>query len=430
MADDTLVRMKQQCGTCEKNDNLQQCARCKRVMYCCREHQTQHWKVHKIECRKIKLAQRESDVSSLVVENMDTIKNDGDENRLTRNTQVDSQISDSDIGMEFDARPLNRPMFVKPMSYDTKDIALFITDHLAKDGFCVVDGAFDTNIFENLLCEVRELDANGKMNPGQIAGGRTSSEDSQKLTETTVRSDKIVWVEGTERHLPCITMVLHKMDAIVTCCNGHLRDSCIYINGRTKAMVACYPGNGSCYRRHIDNPNKDGRVITCILYLNKDWNVAKDGGLLRILPAGTDDHIDIHPLLNRLLFFWSDCRNPHEVQPAFKTRYAITVWYFDKLERQQAKMAKVNEELSLIRGEMALLDVKTREVQKTNLTQKIQSESAKAVKMLTDEEMSAIASLIKDQPNPRNLLSTIGIAPSIQDALLLSMNRTCQGPEN
>ena len=36
--------------------------------------------------------------------------------------------------------------------------------------------------------------------------------------------------------------------------------------------MACYPGGGTAYKRHVDNPSGDGRIITCIMYMNKDWD--------------------------------------------------------------------------------------------------------------------------------------------------------------
>lgn len=107
-----------------------------------------------------------------------------------------------------------------------------------------------------------------------------------------------------------------------------------------QAMVACYEGKGSHYVKHVDNPNGDGRCITCIYYLNIDWDINQSGGLLRIFPEGwkngKNEVADIAPIFDRITFFWSDRRNPHEVQPALRTRYAITLWYFDAIERENA----------------------------------------------------------------------------------------------
>ncbi|KAB0352543.1 hypothetical protein FD754_017400 [Muntiacus muntjak] len=92
-------------------------------------------------------------------------------------------------------------------------------------------------------------------------------------------------------------------------------------------MVACYPGNGTGYVRHVDNPNGDGRCVTCIYYLNKDWDAKVSGGILRIFPEGKAQFADIEPKFDRLLFFWSDRRNPHEVQPAYATRDGMEKGY-------------------------------------------------------------------------------------------------------
>lgn len=197
-------------------------------------------------------------------------------------------------------------------------------------GICVKDNFLGLQLGNRVLEEVEALNRSGRFRGGQLV--------SQKnIPSRSIRGDQIAWVEGREPGCEGIGTLMAYIDEAVmySAANGKLGD-CV-INGRTKAMVACYPGNGAGYVRHVDNPNGDGRCITCIYYLNKDWDVKKQGGLLQIYPEGKNVVANIKPLFDRLLIFWSDRRNPHEVKPAYATRYAITVWYFDAKERAEAK---------------------------------------------------------------------------------------------
>lgn len=102
-------------------------------------------------------------------------------------------------------------------------------------------------------------------------------------------------------------------------------------------LAVTLPG-GSSYPLHIDNPQGlavgDTRKLTCILYLNPDFEEG-DGGELRIY-RGAKDFIDLTPDGGRMVLFWSD-EIPHEVLPtapypsssvndSSKDRYALTIW--------------------------------------------------------------------------------------------------------
>lgn len=197
-------------------------------------------------------------------------------------------------------------------------------------GICVKDNFLGPQLGDRVLEEVEVLNQSGKFRGGQLV--------SQKnIPSRSIRGDQIAWVEGREPGCTHIGALMAHIDKAVmhSAANGQL-GNCV-INGRTKGMVACYPGNGAGYVRHVDNPNGDGRCITCIYYLNKNWDVKTQGGMLQIYPEGKNVVASIEPLFDRLLIFWSDRRNPHEVKPAYSTRYAITVWYFDAKERAEAK---------------------------------------------------------------------------------------------
>ncbi|XP_067875129.1 egl nine homolog 1 [Heterodontus francisci] len=195
-------------------------------------------------------------------------------------------------------------------------------------GICVKDNFLGEGLGSKVLLEVLSLHRNGTLMDGKVVSPLS-------IPTRSIRGDKIAWVDGKEQACANIGLLMSRLDELIIYSAGRLGN--YMINGRTKAMVACYPGHGTGYVRHIDNPNGDGRCVTCIYYLNRDWDINVHGGLLQIFPENRSEVANIEPLFDRLLIFWSDRRNPHEVKPAFATRYAITVWYFDGKERIEAK---------------------------------------------------------------------------------------------
>ncbi|XP_056393593.1 prolyl hydroxylase EGLN2 isoform X2 [Hyla sarda] len=155
-------------------------------------------------------------------------------------------------------------------------------------GICVKDHFLGETLGSRVLDEVELLNRSGKFRDGQLVSQRT-------IPSKNIRGDQIAWVEGKEPGCENIGTLMSRIDKVIMHCSGKLGSH--IINGRTKAH----------------------------------------GGLLQIFPEGRSVVANIEPLFDRLLIFWSDRRNPHEVKPAYAMRYAITVWYFDAQERSEAK---------------------------------------------------------------------------------------------
>ncbi|XP_073776453.1 egl nine homolog 1 isoform X4 [Danio rerio] len=147
----------------------------------------------------------------------------------------------------------------------------YIIPCMNKHGICVVDNFLGEDMGLSILEDVKALHQTGKFTDGQLVSQKS---DSSK----DIRGDKITWIEGKEPGCEKICFLMSRMDDLVRNCNGKLGN--YIINGRTK----------------------------------------EHGGMLRIFPEGKAQFADIEPKFDRLLLFWSDRRNPHEVQPAYSTR--------------------------------------------------------------------------------------------------------------
>lgn len=206
-----------------------------------------------------------------------------------------------------------------------------VIEHMNRYGICVIDNFFGNERGNAIFEEVRELYETGRHISGRLVNDRFANGNSGSSVGA-IRNDRVIWISGAENGCSKINGLIQTLCSVVTnsirlsLYSNNALDN-IVINRRTKAHVACYPGNGTRYVKHVDNPNGDGRLITAIYYVNKNWSVKHEGGLLRMYPTGMNEVANIEPLFDRVLFFWSDRRNPHEVLPAYRDRFAITVWF-------------------------------------------------------------------------------------------------------
>ena len=184
---------------------------------------------------------------------------------------------------------------------------------------------------------LRAMHSDGELQPGQVTAGLSTSQ----------RSDLMSWIQASSTPPPALAPLLDRLDRLVLALARHPELAADLAHTplmRVESQCTCYPGGGSRYVRHTDDARQKQRKLTCIFYANPEWHVDK-GGQLRLhlstgAKAATSAHgsgsaigrpadVDIAPLDNRLVLFWSDARVPHEVLSAYAPRYAVSVWYHD-----------------------------------------------------------------------------------------------------
>jgi hypoxia-inducible factor prolyl hydroxylase len=230
-----------------------------------------------------------------------------------------------------------------------------IGDTLLSERFVVVDDFLPIEDSKGIQREVITAYKRGLLNGNGIVGGGKEGNVLEGVVDLNIRGDVLAYFDGEEEIWPGrdLKRGLSKMNTIVCELKDlkrhPIRSALENIATRSKAMLTCYPSNGKFYSKHVDNPNGNGRRLTAIYYVNEsDWN-AKDGGSL-VIHGGTRgcEKVEIAPLLNRLVLFWSDSRCPHEVLPCYRDRFAITLWFIDSVEKALVHQEKVLHSLSTI----------------------------------------------------------------------------------
>ena len=235
------------CAACNKTGDLKLCSRCRNVFYCSREHQIQQWAIHKRTCRKVARSAATTNgggatagdggYNSLDVDVMSSAPDSGAESGSPNVNQSNSPPppDSEDATRAFDARNLKLVDFPRPNSGRIPQLSKYVARALKRDGYCVLDNIVSDPLCDDVLREVLTLERVGALKPGQLAG--------DNVVNRSIRSDKIMWFEGTERRYPAICKLLTKyMDSLVGGLNAHLGPEHM-IKGKTKvryAPVLCF----------------------------------------------------------------------------------------------------------------------------------------------------------------------------------------------
>lgn len=203
-----------------------------------------------------------------------------------------------------------------------------LVDHIAEHGFCVVNDFLPEATVTALANEAQTLKQAEVM---QEAG--VGREHLSVLKE--IRSDSIYWLNEDDA-TAAQRDYFEQMENLRLNLNQHLYLGLFGL----ESHLAVYP-EGGFYKKHLDcfasqNPHKPQRKISCIVYLNQDWDM-QDGGQLKLYLNETDESdkyksLLISPLAGRAVIFLSDTFY-HEVMPTYKERVSLTGWFLSRPQK-------------------------------------------------------------------------------------------------
>jgi SM-20-related protein len=207
------------------------------------------------------------------------------------------------------------------------DILPFMTSkniavQLGRTGLCVCPGFLSAKALRNTADDFDSIRASGRFHRAGIGRGPLAED------QTGVRNDETFWLDRGKKSKAHF-LLWRKLDLLKRAFNRSLFLGLTGFEGQYSA----YP-EGGYYGRHKDSFRDDSaRIVSFVLYLNRDWRAAH-GGRLRVYATelnGTESHTDVDPIGGTMVCFMSG-ESEHEVLESHRPRFSLAGWF--KRERQ------------------------------------------------------------------------------------------------
>ncbi|WP_242602035.1 2OG-Fe(II) oxygenase [Legionella yabuuchiae] len=187
-----------------------------------------------------------------------------------------------------------------------------LEDGIHQYGFHIIDNFLGKSDYQDILTAIAT-----KYQAGHFRQARIGNNEKTQH-KRAIRNDQICWLDSCSEYRGLKAYI-----AAIEIIRNLLNQTFFLSLVDFEAHFAAY-APGSFYRKHIDQfLNTQDRKISCVYYLNSDWQ-PEHGGELLIYNLQDELLATIQPVGNRMICFSSDL--PHEVLPTKAIRYSITGW--------------------------------------------------------------------------------------------------------
>ncbi|WP_058532415.1 2OG-Fe(II) oxygenase [Legionella rubrilucens] len=187
-----------------------------------------------------------------------------------------------------------------------------LTDELHEQGYSLVENFLPETTHQQLLLLAKKMAETGEFRQARI--GR----QLDALHDQSIRRDKIRWLHDTPEHeaIEAYYSAIHRLASTL--------NQAFYLGlAHFETHFAIYQP-GDFYRRHVDQfINTRDRRLSCVYYLNNDWQTTW-GGELKLYNAKNELLQTVVPSGNRFICF--DSQLPHEVCVTHQPRYSLAGW--------------------------------------------------------------------------------------------------------